>query len=87
MRFNEYLKTITEDVIKESRFPPEAMDYNKVKNPDAFWKYNLKDAAKNNALRIIDSDYPKDIGDLIFWLNNVAGNWNDGIGKPKKEPK
>jgi len=58
------------------------MDYNKVDDPDAFWKYNVDDATKNNAVMSLDK--AEQIGDVIMWLNMIAGNWNDGIGKPKK---
>lgn len=68
--------------LDESRYPPKAMDYNKVDDPDAFWKYNVDDATKNNAVMSLDK--AEQIGDVIMWLNMIAGNWNDGIGKPKK---
>ena len=53
------------------RFPSKAMDYNKVKNPDAFWKLSIEESKKRYALRFA----PKEIGDIIMFLNMVAGNW------------
>jgi hypothetical protein len=72
-----------EDNLDESRFPPKAMDYNKVDDPDAFWRYDVDDAAKNNAMMLLSQ--AKEIGDVILWLNVIAGNWNDGLGRPKKK--
>lgn len=55
----------------ESRFPPKAMDYNKVPNADDFWDWRITDVNKAGALRF----NPKTIGDIIFWLNMAAQTW------------
>lgn len=53
-----------------SRYPPKAVDYNKVEDPDAFWEMNIKDAERKYALRL----NPETMGDLIFFLNMVASS-------------
>jgi len=54
-----------------ARFPSKAMDFNKVKDPDGFWKWDIDDASTMSGTRF----NPKDVGDIVFWLNMAAMNW------------
>jgi len=59
--------------LTESRFPKRAADYNKVKDVDGFWNWNVQDARKASGLRELN---PKTIADIIMWLNMAAEGWN-----------
>jgi hypothetical protein len=70
------------DVVRELRiagkeltakFPPKAVDCNKLDDTDGFWDLKIEDAKRLNAL----SFRPKDMGDIIF-LNMAAMGWEDG---------
>jgi hypothetical protein len=64
--------------LAESRFPKKAIDYNKIKNVDSFWDWNITDAKKAGGLRDLQ---PKTIADIIMWLNMAAGGWERTQGK------
>lgn len=53
------------------KYPPRAMDYNKVKNSDGFWEWEVREASRQSAMTF----RPKDVGDVLFWLNMVADRW------------
>jgi hypothetical protein len=62
-----------------SRFPPEAEDFNKVKNPDGFWAWTVAEAERKGGLRLS----PDTMGDVIFFLNMAADVWErQSKGKP-----
>ena len=57
-----------------AKFPPKAYPFNKLDDTEGFWKLSIEDAKRLNAL----SFRPKDMGDLIFFLNMAADGWQDG---------
>lgn len=59
----------------EAKFPPKAMDFNKVDDADAFWGADVEKLSRAAALRPLKS--PKEVGDVIFWLNMAASAWED----------
>jgi len=61
--------------LKEARFPPKAVDANKLPDPDGFWNLKVRDAERLNAIRL---GQPKDMGDIIFFLNMAAEGWASG---------
>ena len=54
-----------------AKYPSKAMDYNKVPDTDGFWAQSIGDAKRRNGLRFA----PKEIGDLIMFLNMAAQGW------------
>ena len=55
----------------EAKFPPKAVDFNRVQDSDGFWEWPLPDAMMMSGTRFS----PKNIGDVIFSLNMWAGAW------------
>ena len=76
MKKSEVRIMIVEELtqLNEKRFPAKAMDYNKVKDPDRFWKWTIKQAKDSAGL---SWGRQTDVGDLIMWLNMAATRWND----------
>jgi len=70
-------KMIKEEIqnLNEGRFPKKALDANKVKNPDEFWKVPID---KMNKFAGTSFGRQKEVGDLILWLNMAIGTWNKG---------
>lgn len=62
------------EMITETRFPPKALDINKLKNADDFWGWSVKDAADDSGLVHIGAPF-KRIADLVLWLNVAAQTW------------
>ena len=61
--------------LNEFRYPSKSVDYNNLKNADAFWGWSLQNAAKAAQL----NEFPhgmKSISDVILWLNTAAQTWN-----------
>ena len=59
---------------KAGRYPPKAMNFNKIKDTDDFWKWSLKDARKYSGTSgKFDGD--SEIGDVIFFLNMAGAAW------------
>ena len=52
------------------KFPPKAIDLNKLS--DDFWELSISDACKQNAIHF----NPKNMADIIFFLNMVGSDWN-----------
>jgi len=71
-KFKEY--------ITEGRFPPKVVDFNKLPDGDAFWKLSVSEAQRMAGLSPLR---PKDMGDILFWLNMVAGIWEYNHSKKK----
>jgi hypothetical protein len=71
-------KKVTESnmkkMIREMRFPPKALDLNKLKNADSFWGWSIKEASRDAGLVQPGSPF-KRIADMIFWLNMAAQEW------------
>lgn len=59
---------------KRAKYPPRAMDFNKLKDTEGFWKLTVQDAQRQNAIRL-RVDGKTDMGDLIFFLNMAAIGW------------
>ena len=64
-------KVIEASQKKAGRFPLKALDVNKLPNKDAFWALSIDEANRKFGLRL----RPKDIGDVIFFLNMVGMGW------------
>lgn len=62
---------------KQAKFPPKAMDFNRLQDSDGFWKLTVGDAERLNAIRL-KVDRKMDMGDLIFFLNMAAIGWEEG---------
>lgn len=65
---------LTKENKRIAKFPPKAVDLNKLKDTDGFWKWKLNEAEKEAAIKLKN---PKDMGDLIFFLNMAALAWED----------
>ena len=68
--------------LKEFRYPPEAVNLNKLKDADAFWGWSVQDAAQAAGL----NEFPgkiKSMSDVILWINHAAYAW----GRMHKESK
>jgi len=63
--------------IKEAKYPPKAMDFNRLQDSDGFWNLAVGDAQRLNAIRL-KVDRKTNMGDLIFFLNMAAMGWEDG---------
>jgi hypothetical protein len=71
---------IKEVVLTEIRYPPRAIDYNKLEDADGFWGWNVEQAAR--AAGLINLHGPKRIADLILWLNMASLAWTGrNVGK------
>lgn len=55
-----------------AKFPPKADNYNRLPDAEGFWKLKVQET-KGWGLRFS----PKDMGDLIFYLNMAAMTWED----------
>ena len=64
------------ETLNEKRYPPKALDYNKVKNPDDFWKLTIEEA---NRLGGLSWGKQTEIGSIIMWLNMAATQWDKRI--------
>ena len=69
----EFRKKLVAAVQKKAKFPPRAVDVNRLKNTDGFWGWDLREAAKMSGVRGLSS--AKTIGDVIFQLNMMAVMW------------
>jgi len=56
---------------REAKFPPKAMDLNKLPDTDGFWDWSIADAKMYSGASL----RPDTIGDVIFWLNMVGAAW------------
>jgi hypothetical protein len=68
-----FRKKLVAAVQKKAKFPPRAVDVNRLKNTDGFWGWDLREAAKMSGVRGLSS--AKTIGDVIFQLNMMAVMW------------
>jgi hypothetical protein len=70
-------KVIREEIQKlnEVRTPRKALDANKVKNPDDFWKVSIN---KINKASGTSFGRQREVGDVILWLNFAIDAWNKG---------
>ena len=62
---------------KQAKFPPKALDFNRLKDSDGFWDLSVGDAQRLNAIRL-KVDGKTNMGDIIFFLNMAADGWNSG---------
>ncbi len=72
--YKNVVEQMVEEIMNEMHYPPKALDYNKVRDPDGFWGWSLKKAADSAGLKDINPPF-KHIGDLILWLNVAAQEW------------
>jgi len=61
--------------LKTAKFPPKAVDVNRLKDTDGFWKAKNTDISRAGGVQPLTN--PKDVADVIFWLNMVAMAWED----------
>ncbi len=54
------------------RFPAEATDLNKVRDPDAFWNATIAEINAMAGMRFA----PTKVADLVFYLNMAASAWD-----------
>ena len=71
MKKSELRKMIREELINE-RFPKKAVEFNKVNDPDGFWKWSVDAAMRAAGARFKGANQ---IGDLILFLNMAASAW------------
>ena len=71
--------------IVASRFPPQAENFNKIKDPDGFWEWDVNEAAKMSGIKRLTGF--GDIGDMIFWLNMAAASWERILKSNKNRKK
>ena len=62
-------------VEKQAKFPPKAVDFNRLSDTDGFWGADVKDISKAGGVRPLSN--PKKVSEVIFWLNMVAMAWED----------
>jgi len=72
--YKNVIEQMIDEVLQETRFPPKALDYNKLKDVDGFWGWSIREAAKVAGLREIGPPV-KRIADIIMWLNMAAQEW------------
>lgn len=60
-----------------SKFPPKAVDFNRLPDSDGFWGLRVGEANRMNAIRLAVKE-DTEMGDLIFYLNMAAGGWASG---------
>ena len=72
--YKEVVEQLVQEVLAEMRFPPKALDYNNLHNPDGFWGWSIRDAANAGGVREIAAPF-KRIADVVMWLNVVAQEW------------
>jgi hypothetical protein len=70
----EKMTEILGEVLTEMHYPPKALDYNKLTDPDGFWGWSTRAAAEAAGLNPIPPPF-KAIGTVILWLNMAAQSW------------
>jgi hypothetical protein len=72
--YKEVIEGLVEEILAEMRYPPKALDYNKLRDADGFWGWNIKQAADAAGLHEIPGPF-KRVADVIMWLNMAAQEW------------
>ena len=75
------LEIIKEEILNE-RFPTKAIDLNKLREADRFWKMKVGEGNRIAGTRWLNEK--SEIGDVIFWLNTVAEAWERRIFSAQK---
>ena len=70
---------IAERIVK-ALYPARAYNVNKVKDKEGLWNAKIEDTDRMFGLRFA----PKDIGDIIFYLNMVASQWDNEMARRNK---
>jgi len=65
-----------------AKYPPKAVDYNKLPDTDGFWEWPLDEAKKYSGASYSRA---RDIGGLIMFLNMAAGAWEKTGSKKAKD--
>lgn len=81
--YKNVIEQMVEDIIKEMRYPPKALDYNKLSDADGFWGWSVKDAANSAGLREVGLPF-KRVADMIMWLNMAAQSWEEVAKRMEK---
>jgi len=71
----EFRKKLVAAVQKKAKFPPKAVDLNRLPDTDGFWKADVRTMSSVAGLRPLSN--PKKVADVIFWLNMAAMAWED----------
>lgn len=79
-QLKEMLRPLVREALNEVRYPPKAVDLNKIKNADGFWGWSIAKAAQESGLHPIQPPF-KVVADIIMWLNMAAGEWERGHGR------
>jgi len=74
INIRDIIKEEIKSILLEKRFPPKAVDFNKVNDQDGFWNLSIDDA---NKMAGLSWGRQKDIGGIILWLNMAASAWNN----------
>jgi len=74
--YKNVIEQLIDEVLNEMHYPPKALDYNKVQDPDGFWNWSLKEAANAAGLYEISPPF-KRIADIILWMNMASQAWNE----------
>jgi hypothetical protein len=72
--YKKVIEQMVEEVLNEIHYPPKAIDYNRLPDPDGFWGWGIKQASDASDLHEIGAPF-KRIADLILWLNRAAEQW------------
>jgi hypothetical protein len=56
---------------RQAKYPPKAMDLNKLPDTDGLWDWTIDEAKLYSGASL----RPQTVGDVIFWLNMVGGAW------------
>ncbi len=72
--YSASIERVAKNYLKQAgKYPPRAADYNKVTDSADFWTLSVRDAERLFNIRLA----PKEIGDLIFFLNMAASEWEN----------
>jgi len=74
-RYSSVAKELMAGEERTAKFPPKAVDYNRVPDADGFWDWELADV-KGMSL----PSKSHNIGDMIFFLNTAAQTWKRNHG-------
>ena len=61
---------------KQAKFPPKALDFNRLKDSDGFWDLSVREAMARYGIKL-KIERNTVIGDLIFFLNMAAMGWEE----------
>ena len=61
--------------LKQAKFPPKAIDFNRLPNSNGFWDWDVNEASDATGIR--PPRHAKTVADVIMWLNMAGMRWED----------